>query len=101
MKTWTNILLGIWLILTGMAHLGGIRFSGSGAILQALAVVTGILFMLVDRSEKLWPRTGNILLGIWLLATGLIPLLHIRFSGMSVVLAVLAIAAGVVLLIRR
>ena len=63
MKTWANILLGIWLIVTGMVTLGGIRFSGSGVILGVLAVLTGILFLLVDRSEKLWPRMGNILLG--------------------------------------
>jgi hypothetical protein len=44
---------------------------------------------------------GNILLGIWLLATGLMPLLHIRFSGSGVVLAVISIAAGVLILIRR
>lgn len=101
MKTWANILLGIWLILAGMVKLGGIGFSGSGMILAVLAVVTGILFLLVDRSDKLLPRAGNILLGIWLLATGLMPLLHIRFSGSGVVLAVLSIAAGVLLLIRR
>lgn len=101
MKTWANISLGIWLILAGMVRLGGIGFSGSGTILAVLAVVTGILFLLADSSEKLWPRAANILLGIWLLANGLMPLLNIRFSGSGVVLAVLSIAAGVVLLIRR
>ncbi len=101
MKALANILLGIWLIVNGMITLGGIRFSGSGAILAVLAVVAGILFLLVDRSEKLLPRLGNILLGIWLLATGLMPLLHVGFSGSGVVLAVLSIAAGVLVLIRR
>lgn len=101
MKAWANILLGIWLIVTGMVKLGGIRFSGSGTIIAVLAIVTGILFLLVDRSEKLLSRMGNILLGIWLLATGLMPLLHIRFSGSGIVLAVMAIAAGVLILLRR
>lgn len=101
MKALANILLGIWLIVNGMVTLGGIRFSGSSAVLAVLAVVAGILFLLVDRSEKLLPRLGNVLLGIWLLATGLLPLLHARFSGSGVVLAVLSIAAGALLLIRR
>lgn len=101
MKMWANLLLGIWLIVTGLLTLGGIRFSGSVIILAALAVLTGILFLVVDRSEKLGVRMGNIFLGVWLLATGLVPLLHIRFSGSGVVLAVIAIAAGVLILIRR
>jgi hypothetical protein len=93
--------LGIWLIATGLVDLGGVRFSGSATILPVLAVVSGFLFLLADRSEKLWARMGTILPGIWLVATGLVPLLHIRFSGSGVVLALLAIAAGVVMLIRR
>ena len=101
MKTWANILLGIWLIVTGLVSLGGIRFSSSGTILPVVAVAAGTLFLLADRSEKLWSRVGSILLGVWLLATGLLPLLHIRFSGSGVVLAVLAIASGVLMLIRR
>lgn len=101
MRTWANILLGVWLIANGLINLGGIRFSGSGTILPVLAVVTGILFLLADTSENVWPRMGNILLGIWLLATGLLPLLHIRFSGIGVLLAVLSIAAGALIVIRR
>jgi hypothetical protein len=101
MKTWANILLSIWLILTGLVRLGGIRFSGSVIILAVLAVVTGVLLLLADRAESSWPKIGNMLLGIWLLANGLMPLLHIRFVGSGIVLAVLSIAAGVVLLIRR
>jgi hypothetical protein len=101
MKTWANILLGIWLIVTGLVNLGGIRFSGSSTIVAVLAVAAGTLFLLSDRSEKLSARMATILLGVWLVATGLVPLLHIRFSGSGVVLAVLAIASGVLMLIRR
>jgi len=101
MKMWANILLSIWLILTGLVKLGGISFSGSVVMLAALAVVAGILLLLADRAESGWPMIGNTLLGIWLLANGLMPLLHLRFSGSGIVLAVLSIAAGVVLLIKR
>ena len=45
---------------------------------------------------------GVILLGLWLILTGLLPLLNIRVSStVTTGLAVLAIAAGVLILIRR
>lgn len=46
-------------------------------------------------------RVGMLLLGIWLILSGLMPLLHIRFQGSGLVLDVLAIVAGVLILIRR
>ncbi len=45
---------------------------------------------------------GMILLGVWLILTGLLPLLDVRLSGtVTMGLAVLAIAAGVLILLRR
>jgi hypothetical protein len=45
---------------------------------------------------------GVILLGLWLIITGLLPLLSIKVSPtVTTGLAVLAIAAGVLLLLRR
>jgi hypothetical protein len=45
---------------------------------------------------------GMILLGIWLILTGLLPLLNVRLSStVTMVLAVLAIAAGILILLRR
>ncbi len=45
---------------------------------------------------------GMILLGIWLILTGLLPLLDMRISPtVSMVLAVLAIVAGLLILLRR
>jgi len=101
MKIWANILLGIWLVLTGLVHLGGVSFSKSGVILAVLGIVTGILFFIADRNEKIGTQTGNILLGVWLVAGGLVSLFHIRFAGSGVILAVLAVAAGVMVLITR
>jgi hypothetical protein len=101
MKTWANVLLGIWLVLTGLVHLGGISFSKSGIILAVLGIVTGILFFIADRSEKLATQIGSIFLGTWLVAGGLVSLFHVHFAGSGVILAVLAFAAGVMLLITR
>ena len=45
---------------------------------------------------------GMLLLGIWLILTGLLPLLSVRISPtITTVLAVLAVAAGVLILLRR
>ncbi len=79
MKTWANILFGIWLVLSGLVHLGGISFSKSGIILAVLGIVTGILFFIADSSEKISTHIGSILLGVWLVAGGLVSLFHVRF----------------------
>lgn len=45
---------------------------------------------------------GMILLGIWLILTGLLPLLNVRLSStVTMALAILAIAAGILILLRR
>jgi hypothetical protein len=42
-----------------------------------------------------------LLLAVWLILTGLVPLLNLSFSGLGMLMAVLAIAAGVLLAIGR
>ena len=45
---------------------------------------------------------GMILLGLWLILTGLLPLLNIKLSPtVTTGLAVLGIAAGILILLRR
>jgi hypothetical protein len=50
---------------------------------------------------KITRNLGLLLLAIYLILQGLIPLLHLSFSGLYVVMAILAIAAGVLLLLGR
>jgi hypothetical protein len=50
---------------------------------------------------KMTKNIGMLLLGIWLVLTGLIPFLHLSFSGLGILMDVLAIAAGVAILIGR
>ncbi len=50
---------------------------------------------------RLSKRLGFILLGIWLILTGLIPLFHFTFSGLDTIMDILAIAAGVLILFER
>jgi hypothetical protein len=44
---------------------------------------------------------GHLLLGTWLLGHGLIQLVHLSFTGLGTVMAVLAIVAGALLVLGR
>ena|SRR5688572_4424887 len=50
---------------------------------------------------RLTRNLGMLLLAIWLILTGLMPLLSLSFQGVGTIMAILAIAAGVLLLIGR
>lgn len=50
---------------------------------------------------RLTKNLGMLLLAIWLILTGLMPLLNLSFQGVGTIMAILAIAAGVLLLIGR
>jgi hypothetical protein len=48
---------------------------------------------------RLTKSIGMILLGIWLIMTGLIPLLHLNFEGLPLIMAILAIVTGALILL--
>jgi hypothetical protein len=50
---------------------------------------------------KVTRNLGMLLLALWLVMTGLIPLLNFSFSGLGTVMAILAIAAGVLIVVGR
>ena len=50
---------------------------------------------------KLTKSLGITLLGIWLVLTGLLPFLRLGFSGLGTLMAILAIAAGALILLGR
>jgi len=50
---------------------------------------------------KLTKNLGMLLLGFWLILGGLIPLLNLSFSGLGTLMAILAIGAGVFILLGR
>ena len=50
---------------------------------------------------KFTKSLGMLLLGIWLILTGLLPLVNFSFSGIGTVMALLAIVAGALILIGR
>jgi len=50
---------------------------------------------------RLTKNVGMILLGIWLIMTGLIPLLNLHFEGLALLMTILALAAGVLILVEH
>jgi len=44
---------------------------------------------------------GMLLLSIWLILTGVIPLVNLSFSGLHMMMAVFAILAGLLILVGR
>lgn len=50
---------------------------------------------------KLTKNLGMVLLAVWLIAWGVLNLGVVSFAGSGAILALLALAAGIVLLIRR
>jgi hypothetical protein len=50
---------------------------------------------------KVTSNIGMLLLAAWLILTGLIPLLGISFSGLGTVMAILAMAAGILIVVGR
>jgi hypothetical protein len=50
---------------------------------------------------RLTRNLGMLLLAIWLILSGLMPLLNLSFSGVGTIMAILAVAAGVLILIGR
>lgn len=93
------ILLGIWLVAQGLVSVIEINFQGRDVILALLALAAGVLLLIGTRKWR--SNLGTILLAIWLILTGLLPLISFTFTGLGVLMALLAIAAGVLLLLRR
>lgn len=44
---------------------------------------------------------GMLLLSIWLILSGLMALVNISFSGLGILMAILALAAGILILLGR
>ena len=54
-----------------------------------------------DPTMKLTKSLGMLLLGAWLILTGFIGLAHLSFSGLWLLMAILALAAGVLIIVGK
>jgi hypothetical protein len=104
MKTFNNfglIVFAVWIIAKGILELFRLSIPSMGLILPLLAIFSGILVLLRIRDSKAVINMGFLFLSIWLILTGLIPLLGVTFPEMAIVMAVLGLAAGIFLLIGQ
>lgn len=97
MKHLNFILLSLWLILVGVVRLLGIDFTGRDVLLAVLEIAAGVLLMTSAKMVKAFHKAGNLLLAILLIISGLVFLAGLRFTGSSLILGLLSLAAGIVL----
>ncbi len=96
-KNFGAAVLAIWLILTGLIPLLGLQFRGLGTLMAVLAAAAGVLLLIGP--VKLHKSLGVIVLAIWLILQGLVTLLGFSIPGGSMLMALLAVAAGGLILL--
>ena len=100
-RNWGLLLLSIWLIATGLLPLLKISLPHEATILAVLALAAGILLLIGASGTRMVSHLSALLLSIWLLVQGAIQLLQVSFPQMGLVMAVLAVAAGALMLVGR
>jgi hypothetical protein len=97
-----TIVLAVWLIATGVIFLFGVNFSSMVIIMAIFAIVVGILIIVTTKKGQLGKNLGVLLLAIYLILFGLVPaIISINFSAWYIIMAILAIASGVLLLLKK
>jgi hypothetical protein len=93
------ILLGIYLVLSGLSSLVNLQFTGIEMVLATVAAAAGILFLF----GRGWMPSGlgRWLLAVYLLLLGLSALLSFKFDGLGIILNLLAMASGLLVLADR
>lgn len=102
MKTLENLatlFLGSWLIIFGVQNLIHRTIPVLNELLPLLAVLAG-LFLIIT-AAKLSANRGIILLAVWLIFKGLWPYLPLHGAVWGILHNGLAVAAGVIILIKR
>ena len=99
MSYWGYILLSIWLLLTGLTSLLHISVHGFTVIFSLLSLIAGLLIFVSGLKNKFVNNLGGLLLSLWLMVQGLQPYVHFPNSG--TVIAALAVAAGIMIIIKK
>ena len=95
------LLLAIWLIVSGAVLIFDLSFNGLPIILGALVIAAGVFIIIGAKKKKIKDWIGALLLAIYLILIGVVALLELSFNGLPIIMACLAIAAGVLLLIKK
>lgn len=95
------LLLAVWLLLIAVLSLANLGEPGLDIVLAVLAIVAAALLLFAALRAGPLGDLGLLLLAIWLLLTGLVSLVGLSFSGLGIVLGLLALIAGILLLVGR
>ena len=95
------IVLAIWLIAEGIVGLFHLTIPSLNLVLPLIAILAGVLLLLKARDPKALVNLGYLLLSIWLILTGLLPLLNVGTPELIIVMAVLGLVAGVMILVGQ
>lgn len=101
-------MLVLFVILLLLWILGIISNYTFGGLIHLLLVV-GLVVLILSLAErggrrsslKLNQNLGLVLAGVWFILTGLLGLVGLTFQGQAVLMAVLALIAGILLLLGR
>jgi len=88
------LLLGTFVIARGVLTLFAIPIANFDTYLQVLAIAAGILLLFRLQDPKAYLNVGMLLLCLWLILGGVLPLLNIDFPGSGVVLSIIAVGSG-------
>lgn len=95
----------ILLILWVLGIIGNFTFGGLIHLLLVVALVVLVLSLAEGGSRRsdirLNKNLGMVLAGAWFILTGLFGLISFSFQGQALVMALLALVAGVLLLLGR
>jgi len=89
--------LGAFLILVGLAGLIS-GLGGLGLVVAILSLAAGVLLFVFTPGISM--NIGWILAALYLIIDGLVGLISFSFSSLGVILAILALAAGFLLLVQ-
>jgi hypothetical protein len=93
------ILLAIWLIAAGAVEILGIGHRVILLALDVLAIVTGVVILAELGSIGTVERLGMVFLSAWLILIGLMPFIGMGIPYGSTIAIVLALVAGILLLV--
>jgi hypothetical protein len=99
MSYWGYTLLALWLLSTGLITLFRINIHGIAVVFPLLSFIAGLLIFIGGLKSKFVNNLGGLFLSIWLMAQGLQSYVHFPNSG--TVLAILAVVAGLMIVIKK
>ena len=100
MKYYGLLLLGIWLIARSLLDLFNTHFSYEKIILACIALAAGVFLSVFELKSKL-ESVGILLLGIWLIIGAAMALFNFTFPSSQLIMTILAILAGLLLVVRK